>query len=338
MKVVGRGRLAVAVAVVVGSTLAPAHASLPPGDDLTDQAATFGIRAIAQAGLLDPLDQYYGYDGIVRYEDRWVIAFQSSTCYRNERVETCDPNAGSREEPISDAWLEIVVDGDHFAITDAFGRFTEEQEADLRAYTEPAVIEETHLEFPTVRIDPSRHGEGWDIRAAHLWAGPLPAVGVWSVCTVVVYGDEDVELWRGWTIGFKARRNEYFRSNGLLGTGVSDLDEEPARAAIECELWTKETWTSSAEPSVHRDRKSKTVTVRAPLEWEHGEIVALESHCLVELLRRDGSVVVAKEMRGVGSPWGGRAERYTLTAQLDVRRPRAVDSARVTCMARGQDF
>jgi hypothetical protein len=187
-----------------------------------------------------------------------------------------------------------------------------------------------------VRIVRSTHEEGWDIRAANLWAGPLPAAGVWSVCTPVAYDDAGNELWRGWSFANRARGNEYFRSNGIFGIGSIELHEEPARADMPCELWTRETWTSSQPPTIRRDRKSKTVTVEAPLTWEHEPVVALDSHCRVELLREDEGPVEAKVVRGPSSPWGGRADSLVLRAQFRVRHPRAVSSATVTCVPRGQ--
>lgn len=319
----------------MGSTLMPAHASRSAGDDLTDQAATFSIRAIAHAGLLDPLGQYYGYEAIVPYEGRWVVAFRTSTCYSNERVETCDPNAGSREEPVEDAWIELVVEDDHFVVTDAFGRFTAEQEEVVRSYTEPATIEETHLEFPTVRVDRSRRDDGWDIRAANLWAGPLPARGVWNVCTPVLYGAGDEELWRGRAFAVRARR-ESMRSGGLFGTGAVDLDEDPERAEVECEAWTQPTWTLAEEPTVEPYARDDVVAVTARLSWEHGHVGGLESKCRVELLRRDGSVIATELVRGPPSPWAGRIRDTTLIARFEVRRPRAASSATVECRARGQ--
>jgi hypothetical protein len=335
---VGRGRLALAALVVLAGTAVPARASYPEGDDLTDQAATFGIRAIAHAGLLDPLGQYYGYDGIVRPGERWVMSFGSSTCYRNERVETCDPNTGTRDEPQTDAWLEIALEDDHFVVTDAIGRFTDDDEAALRSYSEPATIEETHLEFPTVRLDRSMTEDGWEIRAAMLWAGPLFVRGVWSVCTPVIYDHDGNVIWTGSAFADSTRRGEYFRSNGLFGAGAVELDEEPARADIVCELWTKETWTPAGEPEIRRSPSKGHVLVEAPLQWEHEPVAVIESRCRVELRRRDGSVLEAEVVRGPVSPWAGRRRKETLYAQVDVARPRAVATAAVECVARGQSF
>lgn len=320
------------------SALAPPAAALPEGDDLTDQAATFGIRAIAQAGLLDPLGQFYGYDGILQHEDRWVIAFRSSTCYRNEQVETCDPNTGTREEHFADAWLEITIRDGMFVITDAFGRFTEEDEAELRAYTEPSTIEPTHLEFPTVRIDPSLHEPGYDIRAVILWAGPLFVRGVWSVCRPEVYDAEGNVLWTGRAIAFDTRPGEYFRSNGLLIMGASEIQGEPARAEMVCELWTQETWVMAGEPRVERFPRRNAVAVEVDLVWEHERIVALDSHCRFELFRADGSFIKAKTVSAETSPWAGRSKTSSLFARLRVGRPRSVDYATVRCLAKGQSF
>lgn len=330
--------MATLVVLLVSTLLAPASAGLPEGDDLTDQAATFAIRGIAEAGLLDPLGQYYGYDGILRFEDRWVIAFRSGTCYRNEEVETCDPNTGTREAQHTDAWLEIAIEDDSFIVSDAFGRFTAEQESELRAYREPATIEPTHLEFPTVRLDRSIHDEGWEIRGADLWAGPLYVPGVWSVCTPTIYDAADNVLWTGRAIAFSTRRGEYFRSNGLFGTGVEHVEGEPARADMACELWTEETWVTSSEPTVVRSPKPGTVRVDAPMKWEHEQVVGLWSRCRVELKRKDDTPIKAKIVQGQSSPWTGGDKSYMLSVIFKVERPKAVASATVRCLPRGQSF
>lgn len=320
------------------SALSPATAAFPEGDDLTDQAATYGIRAIAHAGLLDPLGKYYGYDGIVQHEDRWVIAFRSSTCYRNEQMETCDPNTGTREEHFADAWLEITIRDQMFVITDAFGRFTEEDEAELRAYTEPSTIEPTHLEFPTVRIDPSLYEPGYEIRAAMLWAGPLFVPGVWSVCHAEVYNAKGNLLWSGRNIAFDTRPGEYFRSNGLLGIGAGKIAGEPASADMVCELWTEETWTLAGEPRIERFPHRDLVEVGADLVWELPTIISLESRCRIGLFRSDGSFIKAKTVTAETSPWGGRSKTSALFARLRVGRPRSVDYATVRCLPKGQSF
>lgn len=330
--------MATAALLVSALSLTPAAAALPEGDDLTDQAATYGIRAIAHTGLLDPLGQYYGYDGIVQHEDRWVIAFRSSTCYRNERVETCDPNTGTREESFADAWLEITIRDGMFVITDAFGRFTEEDEAELHAYSEPSTIEPTHLEFPTVRIDPSLHEPGYEIKAAMLWAGPLYVPGVWSVCRPQVYDSDGDVLWKGRKIAFDTRPGEYFRSNGLLGMGASDIEGEPARADMVCELWMQETWVIEGETRIERFPRRDAVTVEADLVWEHEHVIGLDSHCRFELFRADGSFIKAKTVTAETSPWGGRRKTSTLFARLRVGRPRSVDHATVRCLAKRQSF
>lgn len=311
---------------------------MPEGDDLTDQAATFGIRAIAHAGLLDPLGQYYGYDGIVRPGEHWVMSFGSSTCYRNGRVETCDPNTGTREEPQTDAWLEIGIEENHFVVTEAIGRFTQEDEATLRSYTEPAAIEETHLEFPTVRVDHSLREDGWELRAALLWAGPLPARGVWSVCKPVMYDGDGNALWTGDAFAHGTRRGEYFRSNGLFGAGTVELDEEPARADMLCELWTGDTWQPAGKADVEPTPDDREVLVRVPLRWDHERVSGMESRCRVELRRRNGDVLATEVVRGPPSPWRGRRLKETLHALVDVAKPRAVASATVECVPRGQRF
>ena len=324
--------------IALCAVLSPASAEMPEGDDQTDQAATFAIRAIAQAGLLNPADQYYGYDGILRFEDHWVIQFRSSTCYRTEAIETCDPNTGTREDQHSDAWLRLELHGDRLVVADAWGRFTDEQKQSLFAYSEPSSIEPTHMEFPTVVIRRSLHDDAYDITGAMLWAGPLFVPGVWSVCVPTVHDSEGNVMWEGTPFAFGTRPGEYFRSNGLMGTGVAfkKLDGEPASATLPCELWTQETWVMDGQPEIEREEGK--VQVFAPLLWEHGKVGGLDSRCQVTLLNGSEETLKEKVVRGPSSPWAGSTRRQILFEELKVDRPRQVRSVEVRCLAKGQSF
>ena len=335
-----RTALVVLVMSVFGAFM-PASAGLPEGDDQTDQAATFAIRAIAQAGLLNPDDQYYGYDGIVRFDDHWVIAFRSSTCYRTEEVETCDPNTGDRQEQFDDAWLRLEQHGEILVIADAWGRFSEDQKQSLLAYTEPAAIEPTHLEFPTVVVQESLHEDAYDIEGAMLWAGPLFVRGVWSVCTPLLYDANGAVIWTGSKNAHATRKGEYFRSNGLVGifgAPTSKVNGEPVRAEMPCELWTQETWTMDGTAAIDRYPKEGVVVVRAPLVWEHDKMTGMDSRCRVTLLNGAGEKIRAKTVGGPYSPWAGRSLRETLFVQTRVDDVRAVKDATVHCLAKGQSF
>lgn len=331
-------KLFVAALVLVVSMPAPASGGFPGGDDEADQAATYAIRNIAQAGLLDPLGQYYGYSGILDLEDRWVISFQSNTCYDSEELYHCDPNTGSRDDPQDDAWLEIRVEGNEFVVSDAFGRFTVEQEADLRAYREPTTIEPTHLEFPTVRIDPGWEQGLYNMRGSNLWAGHLPAVGTWSVCRPTAYDSEGNVIYEGVLFADGARRNEYFRSNGHFLIEVPDLPTEPASAAMPCELWSGETWVQRGEATLKTsDEKPRLVEVLVPLEWPHEKVLALFSSCEVSLQRRDGRELASKIVRGPNSPsLSGRKATEHVAFSID--RPQRAHAATIRCLPRGSTF
>lgn len=126
-------RLAVLVSTalifgVVPRVAQASHESLHP---VTQQAATFALRAIAHAGLFDPLGDYYDYQEITSSDERWVVSFVASHCYRNEEVETCDPYQGRSDHLVPDAWLEIEERDGSFVTTNAFGRFSDEDRNQL---------------------------------------------------------------------------------------------------------------------------------------------------------------------------------------------------------------
>jgi hypothetical protein len=327
-------RVAVALISVafVNALLVPAGAARDPLDPLTQQAATFAIRAIAHAGLLDPLGEYYSYETIFAGEDGWVVSFVASHCYQNDRVETCDPYQGRGEDLEPDAWVEISDADGAFEITDAFGRFSDEQRDHVAGYSESSELEEGHAAFPTVRLDPARNEEGYYIRAAGMWAGVLPARGrISTLCRPEVLDADGNVVWsdeRRYAYGSRGERD---RSGWIVGTGALKLDSASS-ARMTCANFSGETWRMTRrDPSVTKIKKK--AYVNAEMRWLLGDLVVnLTSKCEVQLFDRKGDLVKEAVKRGPPSPFTNSWRDGRFSAVIWVGRSKPT-SASIHCQA-----
>jgi hypothetical protein len=308
------------------------HEALAP---VTQQAATFALRAIAQAGLFDPLGDYYDYQEITATDERWVVSFVAGHCYRNEQVETCDPYQGRSDHLVPDAWLEITERDGSFVVTNAFGRFSDEDRDQLLSYSEPSSPEPGHKEYLTVRVDPSQSEEGVEIRAADIWAGVLPEDDhLWSICLAEILDAEGSVIWTARSRHADRERGEAFRSGGLVYMGAMEVvPEDAASARITCENFSGETWRTTFEPSVSKVPRRSQVAVTASVEWLlEGLVSGLEPRCEIELFNRAGRMVKAVTKRGPPSPWTrSRLKNNYFHALVRVPHPKRIKSATLYC-------
>ena len=319
------------IAALAGGTpsLVKAGDALPPE---SQQVATFAVRDIAQAGLLDPLGDYYSYETVSQNDTEWVVSFVASHCYQNDEIETCDPYQGREGELEPDAWLEVAESDGAFEVTGAFGRFSDDQRDAVMGYSEPADLEEAHALYPTVRLDPDRHEDGYDIRAAGMWAGVLPEEGrTWTICRSQILDEHGNVVWTNRSDTAEGSRGEEFRSGWLLFIGAIEVDGADS-ARIACSNFSGETWQVKAEPEI--DASNGVAFVSAPVRWTLGRLVGgLESTCDVELFNRHGRVLKEITAKGPTSPW---TRRYhpDFNAAVALRRPGRVESASVYCHER----
>jgi len=325
----------VSVALILAALPPAAHASHEPLEPVTQQAATFALRAIAQAGLFDPLGDYYDYQEITHPGDRWVVSFVAMHCYRNERIETCDPYQGRDSFNVPDAWLEIAELDGSFVITNAFGRFSDEDRDELASYSEPSTPEPGHQEYLTVRVDPSQSEGGVEIRAANIWAGVLPEDdNLWSICRAEILDAEGNVIWTARARHAQKERGEPFRSGGLVYMGAMEVAPgDAASARITCENFSGEIWRPTSGPGVSKVPRRSEVAVAAPVEWLLEDLVSgLESRCEVELFNRAGRMVKAVTKRGPPSPWTrSRLKNNYFSALVRVPHPKRIESATLYC-------
>jgi hypothetical protein len=320
------------IASLVNALLASASATETPSPK-AQQAATFSIRDIAQAGLLDPLGEYYSYEAVSENENGWVVSFIASHCYQNDEIETCDPYQGREGDLEPDAWLAVAENDDAFEVTDAIGRFTDDQRDTLMDYSESSELEEAHALYPTVRLDPDRHESGYDIRAAGMWAGVLPAEGrTWTICRAEILDRNGDVVWTDRSDHAQGSRGEAFRSGWLVFIGAVEVEGADS-ATMTCANFSGETWRLKGEPSLDTSRKGY-VGVYGPVKWMLGRLVSgLESSCDVEIFNRHGRSMKQMTKKGPTSPWTRRLHTK-FSAVVRVRHAARARSASVFCHER----
>ncbi|HEX2057140.1 MAG TPA: hypothetical protein VHI71_02120 [Actinomycetota bacterium] len=320
-------------AVLVAGSSPPAGASHDQLSPTSQQAVTVALHALVEAGLFDPLGDYYSYEAVSEADGVWTVSFVASHCYRTERVETCDPYQGRDDHTVPDAWLEVTESDGSLTVVGARGRFREEDRAELLGYAEPSTPQPARLEFPTARLDPPvREGddEGWTVRGADLWAGVIPADDrLWEICTVELLDENGAVVTTLPSRHAHGSRGEAFRAGGLVGMGVED-PQGAVDARFVCEPFSGETWRVRSGPDVsaHGGR----VYVSARMTWVPGYLVGgLDSRCDVALYDRTGREVKTVDRRGPPSPWVRGRLSGTFVAAIAVARPARIESADVFC-------
>lgn len=319
-------------AILVAASSPPARSSHDQLSPTSQQAVTVALHALVQAGLFDPLGDYYSYEAAVESGGVWTISFVASHCYRTERVETCDPYQGRGDHAVPDAWLEVTETEGSLRVVDARGRFREEDRAQLLGYSEPATPQPARLEFPTARLDPPvrEDDETWTVRGADLWAGVIPSdERLWEICTVELLDGAGAVVTTLPSRHAHGSRGEPFRAGGLVMMEVQD-PQGAVDARFVCEPFSGETWRVRSGPvvSAHGGR----VYVSAEMTWVPGYLVGgLDSRCDVTLYDRVGREVKSVDRRGPPSPWVRSRLEGRFAAAIAVRRPARVASADVFC-------
>jgi hypothetical protein len=186
--------------------------------------ATFAVRAVAHAGLLQPYGTFYDYEGLDRADTGWLANFVAAECTRTVQVETC--NRIARGNPPR---LHVDLVEDRFVVLGAEGPMNTEQRAKLLSYTEEANSEPDHWEYPVVAVkDALVDRDTTDIKATGIWTGPIPGGGS-STCTLTVFNDSgDVVVEKALPLR-EAPQAEEARAGDFIGTSMSS-QSDPATA------------------------------------------------------------------------------------------------------------
>jgi hypothetical protein len=300
------------------------------------RAEVFAIRALADAGLYDPLGDFYTYRGAARsLSDDWELAFRRLRCGRFGIVETCRPVTGSIEDEASDAWLAVTLDDGRWHVADAEGDFDRAPATRLAGFSLPDVHETPHWEFPTVSLRPDELGDddpSPSFDAPFLWVGPLPYKGPGSACELHGFldGRRVYTSEHRWYVA--APNGAEDRTSGLLGApfyGAERVD----RGEIVCTPFEGAGWQPAGRPLV--EAVNDFVYVEVDLVWRGEALERGESWCVASV--RDGNgEVLGTQSTASGPIWPPKAldrRPIRMTKSFRMQSPRAqeVASAEVEC-------
>lgn len=193
---------------------------------MDSRAAVFAVRAVAAAGLLDPLGDFYALKETIERADSWVVKFRPSICYQTAKVETCRENGPGS--------VEVTVAGDRLVVRSVRVPMDAGQRHELLSYSEPLVEEVYDWEFPYIRVDPQE--EGWGVRTSPLWTGPMPPPipDYGSICRLIAFDAKGKVVYRDERRHPMEVRGERFRAAGVLVTGTPPTTQPVASAIFSC--------------------------------------------------------------------------------------------------------
>lgn len=187
------------------------------------RVATFAVRAVAVADLLDPAGDFSDYQGLTTTQSGWRAEFDAFKCAVTPEHEGC-VEVSSSETGRTTLWIE--VEGSRLRVVRASGPFGPDNREKLLNYTEEANEEPPEFVFPTVQI---RQGvdEGLAVQAASLWTGDItPQVAPeLTKCHIQVFNARDEQIYEGRAVQFAAPTTEAARSGDITSFGIlEDLD------------------------------------------------------------------------------------------------------------------
>lgn len=203
----------------VGSATGGSIASPVPNS----RVATFAVRNMAQAGLLNPVGRFTDYQSVDDGDGNWVASFKFSTC---DDTTTCTGEQSAR--------LTVVVDNGKLRATEANGPFTEEERERLLAYRESPDDEDIRLEFPFVHFRQSPD-EQTTVIASPLWTGPIPSGAATRVeCDLKVFDDNGNVIFER-TLDEPLPNSEEMRAGTIHLFGIpSEVRDNAADVKVNC--------------------------------------------------------------------------------------------------------
>ncbi len=176
----------------------------------------FTVRALATAGLFDPLGDFYSFSEEVKPVDdaTWRVGFGRSRCgiftnRKGETYETCKSVSGE-----TDAWITVALRGGRWNVVALDGNFDADTISGLKAFSLPDTQEVPHWEFSTARAG----DKGTVVRGAGLWVGPIPYEGPGSRCRTRAYNDAGSLIYEGHPEYIAAPDEDWERAGGIHGS------------------------------------------------------------------------------------------------------------------------
>jgi hypothetical protein len=273
----------------------------------SDLAASFGVRAMGEANLLDPLGKLMDYEGITQSDGGWLLMFKPFECDRSGGVESCKLVDGSDR-----VILTVEQAGDVLRVVDVAGTVSETSQAELLRYQEPASLERLALTYPVIRFDKSTEDaerslgeDAWEVRAVALWTGPVTSAAVTAECSLVAIDDDGNEVASEQLSDVPSPNEESMRSGSELITGFSANGAQVATVQIECttEGESGSSWALTESPDI--SIQDNGIRVLAQLQWTSRE----------EPSESDGCTAVAVD--AAGNPIGRGSARARVLPDAD---------------------
>lgn len=207
----------------------------------TNRAATFAIRAVAHAGLLDPTGVSYDYVDIQSTDSGWTAFFEVWDCRESVELGRCV------RASTDSAFLDVAVEDDTLLVSETTASLSAEQRDKIMQYREQFSAESPGFEFPYVELtkfDDTSLG----VQGSPLWTGPIPyntesgTVSQVARCEARVFDDAGDVIFTGSAGGgdhveLEPPSTEEMRSGGVAGVPVSlTLPVNHVTASIVCSL------------------------------------------------------------------------------------------------------
>jgi hypothetical protein len=192
------------------------------------RVATFAVRAVARAGLLDPTGTFNDYDRVERIGGAaWDVSFATSICRSDA---SCDPH------PEGNVNLRVEIERGNLVVTGVGGPLSPDARERLLSYAEQPTPEGFGLEFPTVEIE-SIPDEGLSVVASPLWRGTLGAPAGVVECRVELYDENGDVVYEGPTREQPVPESESMRAGAqhIFGVQPDAVQGDPASADVVCE-------------------------------------------------------------------------------------------------------
>lgn len=277
-----------------------ARLAVTQGEIPDSRAATFALRAVAQAGLMNSKDDYYlSYEETQRTEGGWIAQFKALRCTTTPDVHTCNPIAGNGGRTP----LEVTVVEGQLRVTGAPEDIPGDKRERLLAFAEAPDPIDPHPEHAPVVLrqgDPEADGESLIFSVASYWAGPLPDRVLTFGCFVRAYNDQGEVVYESHAHAYESPRSEERRTGGVLSSGFPAATNA-TRAEMICERFEGPGWTPE-RLDVSQKEGASSARVRGVLVWSERGISGVTLDCTVHVYDEGGNVIGQVD-RKLSGPW-----------------------------------
>lgn len=230
-----RQMLLIVLLVVLGGCGEPVGIAGEPGPRANENSeiehsrmATFAVRALGDAGLVDPAGPFADYRRITGPENGvWTVEFESSECTVTPESEKC--------EVTGTLTLEIEQRGEDLAVRDVHGQVTPEQERRLENYREAARPEGAQFAFAEIQLVDGVD-ESLELKTTATWTGPIPAPQTHFECRAELLNSSGEVVYRGPDVELRPPSEEEQRSGAIYTFGTPGIEPSAVQEASEGQI------------------------------------------------------------------------------------------------------